>query len=66
MEEFGLIPHDHPAGLLVANAAASWQQISPLVPVCPTGPAHKPSAVLNWALMHSMESKRLSTWRKSC
>jgi len=57
MEEFGLIPHDQPGGPLFANLAAFWQQISPIVPVLPTVPAHKSCAVYNLAFeaFHGME-----------
>jgi hypothetical protein len=57
MEEFGLIPHDQPGGPLVANLAAFWQQISPIVPVLPTVPAHKYCAVYKVAVeaFHGME-----------
>ena len=55
--ELGLIPHDQPGGPLVANLAAFWQQISPIVPVLPTVPAHKSCAVYNLAFeaFHGME-----------
>ena len=36
-------------GPLVANLAAFWQQISPIVPVLPTVPTHKLCAVYNLA-----------------
>ena len=44
-------------GPLVANLAAFWQQISPIVPVLPTVPAHKCCAVYNLAseAFHGME-----------
>jgi hypothetical protein len=44
-------------GPLVANLAAFWQQISPIVPVLPTVPAHKSCAVYNLAFeaLHGME-----------
>src|ERR1700677_4217696 len=44
-------------GPLVANLAAFWQQISPIVPVLPTVPAHKSCAVYNLAFeaFHGME-----------
>jgi hypothetical protein len=53
----GLIPHDQPGGPLVANLAAFWQQISPIVPVLPTVPAHKSCAVYNlgFEAFHGME-----------
>ena len=55
--ELGLIPHDQPGGPLVANLAAFWQQISPIVPVLPTVPAHKSCAVYNLAFeaFHGVE-----------
>ena len=45
-------------GPLVANLAAFWQQISPIVPVLPTVPAHKSCAVYNLAFeaFHGMEA----------
>ena len=49
IKELGLIPHDQPGGPLVANLAAFWQQISPIVPVLPTVPTHKLCAVYNLA-----------------
>jgi hypothetical protein len=49
IKELGLIPHDQPGGPLVANLAAFWQQISPIVPVLPTVPTHKSCAVYNLA-----------------
>ena len=57
IKELGLIPHDQPGGPLVANLAAFWQQISPIVPVLPTVPAHKCCAVYNLAFeaFHGME-----------
>ena len=57
IKELGLIPHDQPGGPLVANLAAFWQQISPIVPVLPTVPAHKSCAVYNLAFeaFHGME-----------
>ena len=44
-------------GPLVANLAAFWQQISPIVPVLPTVPAHKSCAVYNLAFeaFHGIE-----------
>ena len=44
-------------GPLVANLAAFWQQISPIVPVLPTVPTHKSCAVYNLAFeaFHGME-----------
>jgi hypothetical protein len=58
IKELGLIPHDQPGGPLVANLAAFWQQISPIVPVLPTVPTNKSCAVYNLAFeaFHSMES----------
>jgi hypothetical protein len=55
--ELGLIPHDQPSGPLLANLAAFWQQISPIVPVLPTVPTHKSCAVYNLAFeaFHGME-----------
>ena len=57
IKELGLIPHDQPGGPLVANLAAFWQQISPIVPVLPTVPAHKSCAVYNLAFeaFHGIE-----------
>ena len=57
IKELGLIPHDQPGGPLVANLAAFWQQISPIVPVLPTVPTHKSCAVYNLAFeaFHGME-----------
>ncbi len=56
-QDAGLIPHDQPGGPLVANLAAFWQQISPIVPVLPTVPTHKSCAVYNLAFeaFHGME-----------
>jgi len=44
-------------GPLVANLAAFWQQISPIVPVLPTVPTHKSCAVYSLAFeaFHGME-----------
>jgi hypothetical protein len=58
IKELGLIPHDQPGGPLVANLAAFWQQISPIVPVLPTVPTHKSCAVYNLAFeaFHGMEA----------
>jgi hypothetical protein len=57
IKELGLIPHDQPGGPLVANLAAFWQQISPIVPVLPTVPTRKSCAVYNLAFeaFHGME-----------
>jgi hypothetical protein len=57
IKELGLIPHDQPGGPLVANLAAFWQQISPIVPALPTVPTHKSCAVYNLAFeaFHGME-----------
>ena len=54
----GADPTRSARGPLVANLAAFWQQISPIVPVLPTVPARKPCAVYNLAFeaFHGMEA----------
>ena len=66
IKELGLIPHDQTGGPLVANLAAFWQQISPIVPVLPTVPTHKSCAVYNLAFeaFHGMEEVIKSRGRR--